>query len=437
MLQRLQPRRKASAGTPCAMCYGMSRAMSRVMHRAMNRDAMNRDAMNRQAMSSRRFHGKGTLVAAVLASFAFASGCSSDPPPEPLATLAELQQADVQLLRLWKSNVGEAGRGRFDAVLDGDLIYAANGKGRVSAYAADTGMRRWQRELDKKIVSGVGFGEGQLYVASTDGRIDALSADSGEPLWQQSSTSEVLAPPAARHGAVVVRSTNGQLRVLEPADGSERWSVSYSPPALTLNGYGLPLLVAQGVVVGLDDGNLVALGLDDGRSFWESSLAVPSGRSEVERMVDIDADVLDDNRAVYAVSYQGRLGRFEPARGSVQWSVPASSVAGFALGDSALYLVDENDRISAHDLDTGQLLWEQKALDGRRLGTPALADERLFVGDGGGILHVIDAADGKLRGRARVADEEEAITARPIVDDGVIYTFGRKGTLAAWRYADL
>jgi len=131
--------------------------------------------------------------------------------------------------------------------------------------------------------------------------------------------------------AAVVRSADGRVVVLELDDGSERWIQSETPPALTLNGYSRPLLVSGGLLMGLDDGRVVALELATGRLIWETVLSVPSGRSEIERLVDIDADIAIDNEGIYVANYQGRAARLEPARGQIVWSSAMSAGAGIAL----------------------------------------------------------------------------------------------------------
>ena len=373
---------------------------------------------------------------APLLSLLLAFGCASDPPPVPPSPLASFEPT-VTLARLWRSSVDEAGRGRFEPYLDAERVVVASGEGEVAAFDRRTGMRLWRTELDTRLSSGVGGSADvdAVYVGSLDGTVHALALSSGEPLWNVSMSSEVLVAPVAGFGAVIVRSVDGRVVALEPGDGSERWSVSNTPPTLTVAGYSRPLAVDGGVLVGLDDGRLLALALDTGRTIWESVLSVPSGRSEIERLVDIDADPLVDDAGIYVVNYQGQAARLEPVRGQLVWSVPMSSTAGLALGGTRLVVVDEEDVLHALERDSGREIWSSEVLRGRRLSPPAAlaGGEAVVVGDLEGYLHVVSLEDGALLGRARVADGP--ITVRPVVDGDTVYTQGEDGRVAAHTVA--
>jgi len=372
---------------------------------------------------------RSILAAGVLA-LLLLGGCVGDEPAVPPTELTPID-AEVTLSRRWGSSVEEAGRGRFRPLLEGELLVVASGNGEVIAFDRRSGARRWRTELDTALASGVGGGEDALYVGSSDGVVHALEARTGEPLWSAPMSSEILVAPVAAFGTVVVRSVDGRIAALEPDSGEERWSVSNTPPALTVTGYGRPLLLDGGVLIGLDDGRALALTLEGGRTIWETVLSVPSGRSEIERLVDADADPLVDREGIYMVNHQGRAARLEPARGGVVWSVPMSSTAGLALGGDRLVVVDEEDVLHALERESGRELWTSEALRGRRLSPPAvLVDAGVaLVGDLEGYLHAVSLEDGVLVGRTRAA--KEPITARPLVDDATVYVQSESGRVSA------
>lgn len=360
-------------------------------------------------------------------------GCASEPPPVPPAELRPIT-TEVQPLRLWSASIGEADRGRFEPFRDADSLYVADGRGRVSSLSLDGGMRRWRRDLDVRLSSGVGGHDGQLYVSDIDGVVHALNAETGESLWQTAASSEVLVPVAANADVAVVRSADGRVVALDPADGEEQWTVSNTPPALTLNGYSQPRLLPGGVLVGLDDGRLLALNANNGKLIWESVISVPSGRSEVERLVDIDADIALGDAGIYLANYQGKAARVEPARGQIVWSVPLSAGSGIALREDRLVVIDEFDTIHLLETASGQILWSNDTMPGRRLSPPAFTDAGdIVVGDVEGFLHVLDSNTGEITGRIRLSDEP--IVARPLGVDGSIIVQAVDGKIAAYRFA--
>lgn len=361
------------------------------------------------------------------------AACASEPPPVPPAEL-KATSAEVQPLRLWSTKVGEAGRGRFDPLVTDAQVVTANREGRVTSLSRDNGMQGWRTDLDVRLSSGVGGDDSRVYVSDIDGVVHALDAQTGEPLWQTVASSEILVPVAAGFGVAIVRSTDGRVVALEPEEGSERWSVSNTPPALTLNGYSRPRLLDGGVLIGLDDGRLLALDLNNGKLIWEAVISVPSGRSEVERLVDIDADIVLDDEGIYLANYQGKAVRVEPGRGQIVWSVPLSAGAGIALREDSLIVIDDKDTVHRLDKQSGQILWSNDSMPGRRLSPPAFTPAGdIVVGDVEGYVHVMDFASGQLIGRIRLTDQP--IKARPISTDDVVVVQATDGLVAAYRFA--
>jgi len=369
----------------------------------------------------------------LLMSSILVAACSSEPPPVPPAELRPTS-SEVSVLRIWSAKVGEAGRGRFEPWIHEKQLLLTNRKGKLTSVALDNGMRRWTRELDVRLTSGVGGDDGQLYVSDIDGVVHAIDAATGESLWTSEASSEVLVPVAAGYGVAVVRSTDGRVAALDPADGNERWTVSNTPPALTLNGYSRPLLLEGGVLIGLDDGRLLALNMTNGKQIWETVVSVPSGRSEVERLVDLDADVLVDNEGIYLANYQGKAARIEPGRGEIVWSVPLSAGSGIALNSESFIVVDDNDTVHRLDKQTGQILWSNETMPGRRLSPPSFTpDGDIVVGDVEGFLHVLSVNSGETIGRTRVSNE--AIKSRPLIQENAVYVQATDGIVAAYRFA--
>lgn len=379
-------------------------------------------------LTSPRWALRGALL-----SVALLAACTNEPPPVPPAELMSTT-SEVSPLRLWSSQVGEAGRGRFEPKIMGDSVIVANRSGKVTSLSRVSGIRQWTSELNVRLTSGIGGDEGQVYVGDIDGVLHALDASTGDTLWSAPGSSEILVPASAGFGALIVRSTDGRVVSLDPTSGDELWTVSNTPPALTLNGYSRPLVLDGGVLIGLDDGRLLALNLQSGKPIWESVISVPSGRSEIERLVDIDADIVIDNSGIYLANYQGKAAMVEPAKGQIVWSVPLSAGSGLAVTDESLIVVDDKDTVHRLDKTNGQIIWSNSEMPGRRLSPPAFTPEfDVVVGDTQGYIHVLDIDTGTLIGRSRVS--KEAITARPVATDDAMFIQSIDGVVAAYRFA--
>lgn len=356
-------------------------------------------------------------------------GCATDEPLIPPTPLQQLQPT-VASTSAWSLKIASSRQhpaSYFAPAIDGDTVFAAHSSGVIAALDRNNGEIRWRREIPTRLSSGVSTDTEKVYVAERDGTLLALDQSDGSTLWRYTMSSEILEPVAAAFDIVVVRSADGRVVGLNAADGSELWRNIYTPPALTLRGYSPPVLLQSGLLLGLDDGKIIALSAKTGKLLWESTLAFPQGRSEVDRLVDIDAEILLDDESIYAVSYQGKLARIEPAQGRQLWSIDFSSVAGLAQSEQTLYIVDERDGIVAVDKNAGAEQWRQEALVGRKLTQPVTVGDYLVVSDLDGYLHILSTSNGELIGRQRLS--KKSITAKPIAQAQSVYIQSTDGWL--------
>jgi len=351
-------------------------------------------------------------------------------PPEPLPDI----EATARVVTAWSRNVGAgAGRSylRLRPAVAEDAVYAAERDGDVAAYDVATGDQRWESSTDTPISGGPGVGEGLVIVGTSDGEVLALAADSGKVAWRRRVSSEVLSAPIASQGVVVVRTQDGKLVGLRAADGERLWVYDRAVPALSLRGTSAPVVAGSSVVAGFDSGLLVALALKDGALLWESRIATPSGRSELERLVDIDADPVVAGAWVYVVTYQGRIAAVDRVTGDVAWRRDMSSHAGLGVDGRNLYVTDADSFVWSLDRDSSASLWRQDKLARRALTPPAVLDRHVAVGDFEGYVHFLDREDGRLA--ARVSVDGDGIAAAPVVAGDLLLVYGLGGTLTALR----
>ncbi len=336
--------------------------------------------------------------------------CADPPPLVPPTALTSIDQ-QLRPKSLWRKSIGDTDKRRssqFLPFVDNSGVYAASVDGNVAGFDSVKGTVLWRRNVGSTLGSGVGGDTDHVYVASNDGVVHALDKSTGESVWTYAMPSAVLVRPVAAtateqaDGIVVVRASNANIRGLDSKTGEELWSTNFDVPALTVHGYGEPVVLDSGVLIGLDDGKLAALSRTNGSLLWQSVLSLPSGRSEIERLVDVDANILIDEQFIYAVTYQGQLARIEPQRGQLIWSVPMSSVSGMAQDDELLYLTAQNSEVVAVSKADGSERWRVKSLRGRSLTRPALVNDGLLaVADFDGFVHVLNAADGAIIGRSQ------------------------------------
>jgi outer membrane protein assembly factor BamB len=334
---------------------------------------------------------------------------------------------------LWSRRAGDGAGNKQDlelvpAYLDG-RVFIADRKGRVFALDAATGEELWRTNTKISLTGGVGAGAGLVLVGSAGGELVALDAADGSERWRTQLSSEVLAPPRARGGTVVARAVDGVLVGLDADTGHQRWLYTRRVPSLTLRGTSAPALAAGRVVSGFDNGKLTVLSLAEGTPLWERSVATATGRSELERMVDIDADPVVEEGVIYVVAYQGRAGAVDLASGRVLWAHDVSSYAGLDVGRSHVMVTDAMGEVWALDRRTGNPLWKQDGLRARFVTGPGIVGDYAAVGDFEGYLHWLSLETGRFVARQRL--DSAGINVPPLVVDRVAYVLGRGGKLTA------
>ncbi len=372
---------------------------------------------------------------ALLVALAGLAGCSTtEDTAAPPSELPDFE-AGARIATVWQGRTGSIFNERWIRLQpwrgEGVLV-SANVGGQVTARDPDSGKRLWKRQLDDWISAGVAGDDDYAYVGARDGDVVAMDLTDGSEHWRRDVSGELLAQPAPADGYVVVRTVDGRIIALERDDGARRWTYNSDVPSLSLRGKSRPVPVPGGVLVGLDNGRLVALQGEVGRPIWESRIQEPTGDSPIARLVDIDGSIAAGRRAVYAVTYQGKLARIRPQEGEIAWSEEMSSYTGLRIDGQRLYLTEANSHVRAVSPSDGQTLWRQDKLAHRRLTAPVPipGTDYLIVGDYNGYVHVITRADGRIVARHRPGDSFGILADAVAVDDGRVAIQTRGGELA-------
>ncbi|WP_421684190.1 outer membrane protein assembly factor BamB [Stutzerimonas urumqiensis] len=376
---------------------------------------------------------KGWKVAALLSLAAIAAGCSSNSSKEPEPSELVEFEHEVQLDEQWSRSIGE-GQGetynRLMPVVYGDQLYVTDVEGLVVSVDRESGKVNWKVELDEPVSGGVGAGYGLVLVGTLNGDVVALDVADGAEKWRASVGSEVLSAPAINGDIVLVQTQDDTLVALEADSGERRWSYESSPAVLTLRGTGAPLLTNQLAIAGLSTGKVIALDTRRGLPVWEQRIAIPQGRSELERIVDIDGTLLQSGGKLYVVTFQGRAAVLDLESGRILWQRDASSASGAALGYGSVYLSLADGTVQGIDERSNTVLWSNDQLARRQLSGPEVFSSYVVVGDKEGYLHLLSQVDGRFVGRTRV--DSSGIRARAVVEGDWLYVYANDGSLVAY-----
>ena len=135
-----------------------------------------------------------------------------------------------------------------------------------------------------------------------EGQVFALNEESGSLIWSTTVSSEVLARPNSNGKVVIINSIDNQMAALDVKTGDLIWKHDGDAPILSVRGVSDSIVTDTMVISGFDSGKLISFNASNGSINWETRVALPKGRTELERMVDIDgAPILIGD--VISVSY--------------------------------------------------------------------------------------------------------------------------------------
>jgi outer membrane protein assembly factor BamB len=347
----------------------------------------------------------------------------------PPAELLKFKQT-MNLKKVWSAKLGKGSellRLSLIPVGDGVRIYAASQDGVVSAFDPDSGKLRWRTELQVSLSAGPGVGEDLAVVAGRDGDVVALNIADGSERWRTNVIGESLAVPLVTASGVVIYTIDGRLRMLSLFDGAERWAVEQDLPILTLRGSASPIAVGSTIMVGFDNGRLVAVDLDTGNTEWEAMLSPPSGRSDLERLADVDGRLQAVGQDVYASGYQGRIASLASESGQVLWAREISSYVGIGADWSNIYVAAADGEIIALLRRNGSDVWRTDALLRREPTAPTSFELTVAIGDFDGYVHFFSNVDGRPVARVRVGKGK--ISGEPVVIGKRLYVQSESGVM--------
>lgn len=383
------------------------------------------------------------------------SGCSwfsKKTGNEPLE-LVDFKET-VDLDKVWKRGIGEGqneGFSRLTPALDKEAIYAVDYEGLLVAANASTGKKLWSKKINQpklglwgwlksfvvagdanyQIVGGLGAENGLLLVATYAGEVMALSPENGSELWRTQVPGEIVSAPRTNGSVVAAQTVNGKLFALDAKTGSQLWFYDNPPPVLTLRGTPSPIVTDTAIYAGFSNGRMMAFNPDNGLILWEQRIALPKGRSELERMVDIHSTPLEKDGVIYVGTYQGRVSALSRGTGSPLWGQDASTSENLAISGDKLFVSHADGKVVAYNAASGEQLWVNDKMLRRGLNGPQVFGDYLAVVDYKGYMHILNQTDGEFAARVRV--DRKGARAPMLTNGETLYVYTNRGKLIAYQ----
>ena len=373
-----------------------------------------------------------TVLAA--AALCLLAACSKNKAPDQPMKLGPIKST-LRVEHLWSASVSDRGAKRLRLGLgidiDGNRVFASGHKGEVAAFDLESGHRIWRTYTKLPLAGGPAERGNLIVVGASDGHVVALNAADGKVLWTVVINGAVISAPAISDRVVAVRSVDGKLRGLSPTDGHELWEAGQDVPSLSLRGTSSPVIVGDLIICGFDDGKVLAVNSADGSQVWQATVASPHGRTEIERLADVDGAVGISGKDVYAVAYHGNVTMLALESGQTWWAHKNSSYRPLALGKDAVYMATADGEILALNRTNGAVIWRQAALRFRGLTAAAVGDDAVVTADFQGYVHFLDKRTGAII--ARVRSGRKRISNPPVVEGNEVVVMNDDGSIRAYR----
>lgn len=369
-----------------------------------------------------------TVLTLALAGCAGKTNKVPEVKPNPLPKLTQAKTlVPVFSTSVASTDAADPLRLRLDA--DNGVVFAIDPKGEVSAFKGK--QRLWQKKVSKdNLSSGVEAVEGLVVVGNQKGQLFALDQQTGEQKWTAQLTGALLAPSLIHAGRVISVSNDGTVYAHEIATGAQVWTYNLPNVQFSLRGMAAPVaLDARNVLIASSNAYIYALDALSGVPKLQRRVAVSDGRSDIQRLVDIDGEPVVAGQFVVTTSYQGQVTVLDLASQQVVWSEDASSIQRPEVVGNGVFVAQTDGKIKAFEITSGQPLWENDQLLNRKLSNPVMLGTDLVVGDLDGVLHLIDPRTGQITGRSKTSGEVRSLR----VIDNQLYVSTRKGALSIWQ----
>jgi outer membrane protein assembly factor BamB len=341
-----------------------------------------------------------TLGATLLAPFLLfscASGGLNESPVELPSELPSKVDLDVVWWDILGDEFSDKSFGQLSPTVVNDAAYIALVNGEVFR-ANVSGDIQLIGQHNREITAPLSIDSDQILISDQQGFVSLTDMELSE-VWTTNLKAISIEKALFTESRIFVQTIDGRLNAVERITGRLLWSYQDAEPNLTVKGTSSPILISTGsgdaVVTGLANGKLVAINVADGSIAWEYRITRASGKTDVSRLVDVDAKVTHIGDRIIATAYQGDLVVVETQTGRVIQAKPFSTYRSIQVDESGWYGVNAKSHVVAFDPVTLEELWSNNVLEYHQLSEILLLDDFIAVSDLTGFLHVFDKQTGE------------------------------------------
>jgi len=360
------------------------------------------------------------LLAALLTACA-----SSKPQPVQIPNI----KADKPIQALWKFKLGDDVSYVQSLQVVQELLSLTSDDGNIAVVNVRSGQAVWRFDLKTPLNTGTGFDGEHVAVVTLNNELVLLKA--GKVLWRNRLTSQSYTHPLIAGERVFMMMADRSVLAFDLSSGQRLWVQQRPGEPLVLKQNGVLMPFQNTLLVGLG-GRLTALNPDNGQIKWDVPVANPRGINDLERLVDLVAKPSRVDNSVCVRAFQAQVGCVDALRGSVLWTRASVGSQGVDGDAKTLIGTESNGMVQAWSRTNGDRLWDSDRLKYRELTGPLLTSKGIVIGDSGGWLYLLSAADGSLINRVQTSADGFASTPTALADGGFV-VLTRNGLLLAYQ----
>ena len=297
------------------------------------------------------------LPLAIAIASAVLVGCSSnkvkEAKPNPLPKITQQQKLD-KVFSQSVSSTDEAEALRLQLDTDNGVIFTIDPDGQVSAYQAK--KRLWKSKISKQeLTAGVEASDGIVIVGNRKGQLFALDQTGGEKKWTAQLSGAILSPSLIQSGRVITVANDGTVFAHDAVSGQQVWAYKLPNVQFSLRGQAAPVrLDDRTVLIASANAYIYAIDVISGVPRFQRRVAMSEGRSDIQRLVDIDGDPVVAGQYVVTSSFQGQVTVTDLASQRVVWSEDASSTNRPEVFEDKVFISTVDGKLNAYSLSTGE-----------------------------------------------------------------------------------
>ena len=353
------------------------------------------------------------------------------------------------LTRAWTSSVtGASNRARLGAapVINNGRLFVVDTEGKVSAFDANNGASIWSTSIEvskdgrpSAFGGGVSADGNMVYATNGVGDVTAIKADTGEITWKKRPAGPLRGAPTVSNGNVYVMTQDNQIYALRASDGQSEWNESGPVGTSGIFGVAAPAAAQGTVIAGYSTGELAAYRYENGRGLWSDSLSRTAMSTSVSTLTDIDADPVIDRGRVFALGQGGRMASYQLVTGQRIWEINIAGITTPIVSGEWVFVLTSDAKILCVQRASGKIRWlsqlPQYKSESKKKGAitwrgPVLAGGRLIVANSEGQVWSVSTGEGSAN---QVFELKSPVSVSPVVANNTLYLLDDSGTISAFR----